>query len=95
MIPLVRTAAHWSLVALLLPAAAQAQPQTCEARAAAQPPAVVELYTHERKADAARWYATLSQAYPNFPLVAGDANSLPARFDCDEFVRRYLIENRH
>ena len=58
--PIVRSLVLIPVAAALLPAASQAQ--TCEARSAAQPPALVELYTSEGCSScppADRWLTTL------------------------------------
>lgn len=48
--------------------------------------AVYYLYTYNREAEAARWYAYLGKSYPDKPLVAGRPDSLPAAMTLDEYI---------
>jgi hypothetical protein len=47
--------------------------------------AVYYLYTDNRIADAAKWYAYLSRKFPDKPLLDNDTNSLPSQLTLDQY----------
>ena len=48
--------------------------------------AVYYLYTYNREAEAARWYAYFVKTYPQQPLISTRQNSLPTNMTLDEYV---------
>lgn len=54
--------------------------------------AIVALHEAGRQMEAASYYDRLAKLYPDKPVISDDANSLPSRLTCEEFVRRKLSE---
>jgi len=48
--------------------------------------AVYYLYTYNREAEAAKWYAYLQKTYPKNPLIGGRPDTMPGTLTLDEFV---------
>ena len=87
-----------ALVAALVPAAALAQaPQSCEARASAQPPAVVEIYTSEGCSScppADRWLSPL-KGRSDVIALAFHVNYWDRLGWLDRFATTALTERQH
>ncbi len=48
--------------------------------------AVYFFHTYGRDGDARRWYAYLSQKYPNQPIIAGQADSFPGKMTMEDYT---------